>query len=1368
MKKNTNIGLIIIISLINISTSFAILPPANVGSVPFDHDKFLQFPESNRADTIASAEAYYQTVDPNNQRTTLAEWKALNGFVEPLPNTTAGLAAMGISHALYRNATDLGFVRNVYMRVKANGDVVALLENYPSFNRTLDQSADEITAGCNVPFSAAWPKAQRCTSGGIDAFEKRDLSGMLASVVMEYSAVTPGGPKFTQFYGYGNDGSRVSALDLIGRGKDEASPQLCAVCHGGNPGGINETGRFVPPDLAYVGAEEGNFGAGFLPFDPDLYEYHDPGGAGATIGSGAYSRANQEGFFKELNRLVLTTNPTPAARELVEGWYGGAGLPGPFDGQFVPAGWSLNIEDTTFYKTVIGAYCRACHIQRAFPESTLNFNAQISQMDFNAANDLKGLFNQVGSTVLSRTTMPLALVTYDKFWKDDVAVTNLIGYLSSHFPAVIPQVDDGLGNLVAVMPGTPIAIPGSYVDQVVGIPLQLDGSRSLSADNYSWSVNPASGVTLINETTATPILTASNPGFYTVTLSVSNNEVKNSSGVITRPAETSIPVSIKINVSDSPFQHVTFDATIKNSATIARCTKCHSIPDEASFRTFEFLGDLLKQTKLREYAYVNGNFIPRLLFKQAGLLADHTVGEGVHTGGKIVHENEAYFSLLKNWIDDGECEFESLCQKTSVTNENTALEIDPLSPFMDNSLRVTLPPGIMPPHGTLLLTPAQQMVYTPEPGFTGLDQYQYILTDLQTGSTRLVTDKIYVFPNLEIIPGNLNKTFSSQFSTVVPDSGSLFQFEKVNTDGDALPNYLDDFPNDPLISRDHDGDGLADAFNLNISSAQAVSSGIVIDLDDDNDGVPDSSDDFPLDASRSVYIDNDRDGIANDRDPFPNDMLGTNFEDFETGNFSAMPWVNTGSSNAAWEIVPQTNTPPYFPLVGNFSAKTPALNDNELVRLRISLTVPAGQVSFWYFLSSEDIDRLRFSMDGLTQSNLMQTNVWTRVSFPVTAGNHRFEWLYNKNSNSSNGLDAAWIDAIEFSGPVDTDIDGASDALDNCPAVSNTDQRDLDTDGLGDACDTSDFDGDGVTDANEVAQGTDPTKVDTDGDGVNDGSDAFALDPAASVDSDGDGFPDALLPGVVSTSNPPLLLDLQPLKRGGLDIDGDGVGDNAIYTLAGTGVFGFSGDGGPATAAQLRPDGLALDASGNLFIADSFNNVIRRVDATTGIISTVAGTGVFGFSGDGGPATAAQLNGLNGIALDASGNLFIAEFNNRIRRVDAATGIITTIAGTGVRGFSGDGGLAIAAELNRPEGLALDASGNLFIADRSNHRIRRINVTTGIITTIAGSGGFGFIGDGRLATAARLSNPSDLALDASGNLFIADTGFNRIRRVDAT
>jgi sugar lactone lactonase YvrE len=221
-----------------------------------------------------------------------------------------------------------------------------------------------------------------------------------------------------------------------------------------------------------------------------------------------------------------------------------------------------------------------------------------------------------------------------------------------------------------------------------------------------------------------------------------------------------------------------------------------------------------------------------------------------------------------------------------------------------------------------------------------------------------------------------------------------------------------------------------------------------------------------------------------------------------------------------------------------------------------------------------------------------------------------------------------------------------------------------------------------------------------------------------------------------------------------------------ITTVAGNGTPGFSGDGGAATAAQLRdPFGVALDAAGNLYIADTFNNRIRKVDASSGVISTVAGTGTSGFSGDGGAATAAQLGNSYDVASDAAGNLYIADTTNqRIRRVDAASGVISTVAGNGTQGSSGDEGDATLAQLLNPQGVALDAAGNLYIADSSNHRIRKVSAT-GTITTVAGTGAAGYSGAGGAATAAQLNFPYGVALDAAGNLYIADANNQRIRRV---
>lgn len=222
-----------------------------------------------------------------------------------------------------------------------------------------------------------------------------------------------------------------------------------------------------------------------------------------------------------------------------------------------------------------------------------------------------------------------------------------------------------------------------------------------------------------------------------------------------------------------------------------------------------------------------------------------------------------------------------------------------------------------------------------------------------------------------------------------------------------------------------------------------------------------------------------------------------------------------------------------------------------------------------------------------------------------------------------------------------------------------------------------------------------------------------------------------------------------------------------IGRVAGTGTNGYTGDGVSATTSGLNNPGKAVvDAAGNVYIADKANSLIRKVN-TSGIISTIAGTvGSIGFNGDGAAATAAILNNPVSVGLDASGNnLYIADFgNNRIRKVNFSTGIITTVAGS-TSGFGGDGGAATAANLTQPTDVALDASGNIYICDYGNHHIRKVN-PAGIISSIAGTSG-GFAGDGGAATAAQLYAPNGICLDGFGNVFIADLGNQRVRKVDA-
>jgi hypothetical protein len=204
--------------------------------------------------------------------------------------------------------------------------------------------------------------------------------------------------------------------------------------------------------------------------------------------------------------------------------------------------------------------------------------------------------------------------------------------------------------------------------------------------------------------------------------------------------------------------------------------------------------------------------------------------------------------------------------------------------------------------------------------------------------------------------------------------------------------------------------------------------------------------------------------------------------------------------------------------------------------------------------------------------------------------------------------------------------------------------------------------------------------------------------------------------------------------------------------VVGSGVQGFAGDGGLATAAELdSPMGLAVDATGDLFVADSHNQRVREVAAGSGVITTVAGTGSAGFAGDGGPAKAAVLDLPTALACDAAGNLFVADTgNHRVRKIAAGSGVITTVVGNGVEGFGGDGGVATAAVIDSPGGLAVDAAGNLYLADTHNGRVRVVSAATGAITTVASAG---------------LALPRGLTVDAAGNVVVADSANHRVRTI---
>lgn len=228
-----------------------------------------------------------------------------------------------------------------------------------------------------------------------------------------------------------------------------------------------------------------------------------------------------------------------------------------------------------------------------------------------------------------------------------------------------------------------------------------------------------------------------------------------------------------------------------------------------------------------------------------------------------------------------------------------------------------------------------------------------------------------------------------------------------------------------------------------------------------------------------------------------------------------------------------------------------------------------------------------------------------------------------------------------------------------------------------------------------------------------------------------------------------------------------GVHAQNISTFAGSNSLGagYTGDGGAATAARLsNPNGVAVDRVGNIYIAEYNNHIVRKV-SPSGVISTFAGTGSFGYSGDGGSATAATLFNPMGVAVDTAGNVYVADYSNHVVRKINTAGVISTFAGNGSAGFGGDGGAATAAQVYRPVGLCIDDTGNVYIGDSWNHRIRKVN-TSGVMSTVAGNGTAGYSGDGSAATAAKLNYPHGIAVTSSGKLYVADYSNYVVREVN--
>jgi streptogramin lyase len=227
--------------------------------------------------------------------------------------------------------------------------------------------------------------------------------------------------------------------------------------------------------------------------------------------------------------------------------------------------------------------------------------------------------------------------------------------------------------------------------------------------------------------------------------------------------------------------------------------------------------------------------------------------------------------------------------------------------------------------------------------------------------------------------------------------------------------------------------------------------------------------------------------------------------------------------------------------------------------------------------------------------------------------------------------------------------------------------------------------------------------------------------------------------------------------------------DGTITVVAGTGTKGYSGDGGPAASATLNlPHELRFGPDGALYVADTGNNVVRRIDVKTGVITTFAGTGKRGYTGDGGPAAEATFQGPHSIQFDSAGQLYVCDVGNHVvRRVDPNTNVITTIAGTGKAGPTPDGAPLAGTPFNNPRSLDVDAQGNPWLVTREGNQVFKLDLKAGVIRLVAGTGQAGFTGNGGPALAATLSGPKGIALDAAGNAWLVDTESHSIRMIDA-
>ena len=531
-----------------------------------DDDRFLSFLNQTSPlhdEDASSARAYYAAVDPGNQRTTLNAWRNVNGF-----NIGADAAAV------YINNNDLGFARRMFVRTdQITGVVSSYVENYLTLADALNQV------------------------------------NLIATVAMEYTVapgqdpLDPDARRYTTFYVFNRNGDRDLGADLDGRGF-KFVPGLCNVCHGGRPKAL--------VNGAYPDA--GDTGAGFIPWDLNTYLFAD---ATASV-----SRADQEDQFKIFNQTVLDTNPTAAQRELVEGWYGGAGLPAnQFFGGYVPPAWSqpaAPANATQLYLQVVAPGCRACHVMRG--------NEQQSDIDFSSYEKFIAYKPRIERLVYDEGTMPLALRTFERFWDNINIPETLAVYLDS------PKL---LEDNELLTPGRTIANAGPFREAALGR-VELNGNGSLFtgggiAFNWTLVLRPADSIAVLqNADQANAFFDADVPGDYTVQLVVND-------GVAATPPSPPGEVVIRVSPAVRPVSFVSDVAPVFN-----QCAVCHLGFDNPRFNNLGTLYD-----NVINFVNIDDPVNSRILTKPSG---NH------HNGGTISGfetPTSDKYSLILRWILEG-------------------------------------------------------------------------------------------------------------------------------------------------------------------------------------------------------------------------------------------------------------------------------------------------------------------------------------------------------------------------------------------------------------------------------------------------------------------------------------------------------------------------------------------------------------------------------------------------------------------------------------------------------------------------------------------------------------------------------------------